>query len=416
MESQALITNDAVVLGMLLAMLAFVFTTHSSQSKFWKRFYSIIPSVFVCYFLPSLFATLGIIDGEASNLYFVASRYLLPTSLVLLTISVDIPGILRLGPKALIMFFTGTVGILIGGPIALLIVGTIAPEAVGGEGSAAVWRGLTTVAGSWIGGGANQAAMKEVFDVGDDLFSSMIAVDVVIANIWMAILLFLVGRAKRIDAWLGADTSAIDQLRERVEKHERAHARIPTLTDIMQILAVGFGVTAASHFLADLIAPAIESAAPGLAVYNLTSKFFWLVVLATTAALVLSYTRVRTIEHAGASRIGSACLYVLVATIGMRMNLGAVLDRPMLFVIGGVWMAVHAMLMLGVAKAIKAPVFFMAVGSQANVGGAASAPIVASAVHPALAPVGALLAVLGYAIGTYAAYLCGQIMRVVASG
>jgi uncharacterized membrane protein len=100
----------------------------------------------------------------------------------------------------------------------------------------------------------------------------------------------------------------------------------------------------------------------------------------------------------------------------MRMNLGAVLERPMLFLIGGVWMAFHAMLMLGVAKAIKAPVFFMAVGSQANVGGAASAPIVASAVHPALAPVGALLAVLGYAIGTYGAYLCGQIMRVVASG
>jgi len=416
MESQALITNDAVVLGMLLAMLAFVFTTHSSQSNFWKRFYGIVPSIFVCYFLPSLFATLGVIDGEASNLYFVASRYLLPTSLVLLTISVDIPGILRLGPKALIMFFTGTVGIMIGGPVAILVVGTIAPEAVGGDGPAAVWRGLSTVAGSWIGGSANQAAMKEVFEVGDDLFSSMIAVDVVVANIWMAVLLFMVGRAKRIDAWLGSDTSAIDQLRQRVEEYDRAHARIPTLTDLIQILAVGFGVTAVSHLLADAIAPAIGNAAPGLAVYNLTSQFFWLVVLATTMALILSYSRVRRIEHAGASKIGSACLYVLVATIGMRMNLAAVLDRPQLFLIGGVWMAFHAILMLGVAKAIRAPVFFMAVGSQANVGGAASAPIVASAVHPALAPVGALLAVLGYAIGTYGAYLCGQLMRVVASG
>jgi uncharacterized membrane protein len=97
------------------------------------------------------------------------------------------------------------------------------------------------------------------------------------------------------------------------------------------------------------------------------------------------------------------------------MNLAAIFDRPLLFLIGGLWMLFHAMLMLGVAKAIKAPVFFMAVGSQANVGGAASAPVVASAVHPALAPVGALLAVLGYAIGTYGAYLCGQLMRVVAS-
>lgn len=414
MESQALITNDAVVLGLLLAMLAFVFTTSHSERAGWRRFYSIVPSLFVCYFLPSLFATAGIIDGEASNLYFVASRYLLPTSLVLLTISVDIPGILRLGPKAVIMFLTGTVGIVVGGPIALLVVGTVAPEVVGGEGPDAVWRGMTTVAGSWIGGGANQAAMKEVFEVGDDLFSAMIAVDVVVANIWMAVLLFLVGRAPRIDASIGADTTAIDDLRRRVEAYEKEHARIPSLTDLMQILAVGFGVTAISHAGADWLAPRIEQLAPGLAVYNLTSGFFWLVVLATTLALGLSYTQVRRIEHAGASKIGSACLYVLVASIGMRMNLRAVVESPGLFVLGGVWMLVHAGLMLGVARAIRAPVFFMAVGSQANVGGAASAPIVASAVHPALAPVGALLAVLGYGLGTYGAYLCGQIMRVVA--
>jgi uncharacterized membrane protein len=416
METHALITNDAVVLGILLGLLALVFTTHSSKSPFWRRFYSVVPSVLVCYFMPSVLGTLGIIDGEASQLYFVASRYLLPTSLVLLTISVDMRGILRLGPKALIMFLTGTVGIVIGGPLAILLVGSVAPEIVGGQGADAVWRGLTTVAGSWIGGGANQAAMKEVFGVGDDLFSAMIAVDVIVANIWMAVLLFLVGRADRIDARTGADTSAIDDLRRRVEAHERAHARIPTLTDIMQILAVGFGVTAVAHFLADLLAPAIEAAAPGLAVYNLTSKFFWLVVLATTFALALSATRVRRLEDVGASKVGSACLYVLVATIGMQMNLAAILERPGLFLIGAVWMLIHAALMLGVAKAIKAPVFFMAVGSQANVGGAASAPIVASAVHPSLAPVGALLAVLGYAVGTYGAYICGQIMRVAAGG
>ncbi len=415
MESQALITNDAVVLGMLLAMLAFVFTTSHSERPFWKRFYGIVPSIFVCYFLPSIFATAGVIDGEASNLYFVASRYLLPTSLVLLTISVDIPGILRLGPKAVVMFFTGTVGIVLGGPAAILLVGTVAPDLVGGDGPMAVWRGLTTVAGSWIGGGANQAAMKEVFEVGDDLFSAMIAVDVVVANIWMAILLIMVGRSDRIDRAFGADTSAITSLRRRVEAYEKEHSRIPSLTDLMQILAVGFGVTALAHFGADRIAPAIEAVAPGLAIYNLTSKFFWLVVLATTVALVFSYTPMRRLEHAGASRIGSACLYVLVASIGMRMNLGAVVESPGLFIIGGVWMLIHASLMLGVARAIKAPVFFMAVGSQANVGGAASAPIVASAVHPALAPVGALLAVLGYALGTYGAYLCGQLMR-VASG
>lgn len=413
---EPLITNDAVVLGLLLGILAFVFTTSHSNSAGWKRFYSLVPSILVCYFLPSVFGTLGIISGEHSNLYFVASRYLLPTSLVLLTISVDLPSIMRLGPKALIMFAAGTVGIVLGGPLAILIVSAVSPDTVGGAGPDAVWRGLTTVAGSWIGGGANQTAMKEVFEVGDDLFSAMIAVDVIVANVWLAVLLFLVGRAPAIDARTGADTSAIDELRDRVARYQAENARIPTQTELMQVLAAGFGITAISHVIADWIAPWLEQVAPQLAVYNLTSKFFWLVVAATTLALLASNTRLRHLEDVGASKVGTACLYVLVAAVGMNMNLGAVLENPGLFAVGGVWMLIHAIIMLAVARAIRAPVFFMAVGSQANVGGAASAPIVASAVHPALAPVGALLAVLGYAIGTYGAYLCGQLMRLAAGG
>ncbi|MBT4753709.1 MAG: DUF819 family protein, partial [Candidatus Marinimicrobia bacterium] len=144
-----LITNDAVVLGILLSILAFVFTTSKSENPVWKKFYKFIPTILLCYFIPSLLNSFGIISGEISNLYFVASRYLLPTSLVLLTISIDLPEIKKLGPKAIIMFFTGTVGIIIGGPIAILIVSTFAPEVVGGVGPEAVWRGLTTVAGSW---------------------------------------------------------------------------------------------------------------------------------------------------------------------------------------------------------------------------------------------------------------------------
>ncbi len=413
---EPLITNDAVVLGILLGVLAFVFTTSHSDSRLWRRFYGVVPSILVCYFLPSLLSTVGIISGEVSNLYFVSSRYLLPTSLVLLTISVDLRAIMRLGPKALIMFGAGTVGILVGGPIAILLVGAVSPETVGGAGPDAVWRGLTTVAGSWIGGGANQTAMKEVFEVGDSLFSAMIAVDVIVANIWLAVLLFLVGRAPAIDARTGADTSAIDELRDKVERHQAENARIPTLTELMQLLAVGFGITAISHLLADLIAPMLERLAPALAVYNLTSRFFWLVVLATTLALLASNTRLRRLEDVGASKVGTACLYVLVAAVGMNMNLLAIFENPGLFAVGGVWMLIHAAIMIGAALAIRAPVFFMAVGSQANVGGAASAPIVASAVHPSLAPVGALLAVLGYAIGTYGAYLCGQLMRLAAAG
>ena len=414
MDNGPLITNDAVNLGILMAILAFVFVTSHSERPGWKRFYSIVPSLLVCYFLPSVLTTLGVYDPDQSQLYFVASRYLLPASLVLLTLSIDLPAILRLGPKAGVMFLTGTVGIILGGPLAILLVSYVSPETVGGAGPDAVWRGLTTVAGSWIGGGANQTAMKEVFEVSDGLFSSMIAVDVIVANIWMAILLFGVGRAKAIDRFLGADTSAIEEVRRSVEEYQAQVTRVPELTDLMKVLGVGFGVMGLSHFLADIISPWLAENAPVLERYNLTSNFFWLVVIATTAGLVLSYTKARELEGVGASRVGSALLYVLIASIGMRMDLAAVAENPGLFAVGAVWIGFHGLLLIVVAKLIHAPFFFLAVGSQANVGGAASAPIMASAFHPALAPVGVLLAVLGYALGTYGAWVCGQLMRIIA--
>ena len=414
MTSTALVTNDATALGILATILGFVFYTSSSSHPFWQKFYRFIPALLLCYFLPSLLNTFGVIDGNTSQLYFVASRYLLPACLVLLILSVDLKAILSLGPKALIMFLTGTVGIVIGGPIALLLVSVIEPSLIGVDGPDAVWRGMTTLAGSWIGGGANQAAMKEIYDVGGNIFSVMVTVDVIVANIWMAVLLFLASKAKEIDAKTGADTSAIEALKDKVEKYHAENARIPNLRDLMLIVAVGFGITGIAHIAADFLGPFFEVNYPWTADYSLTSKFFWLVVIVTTIGLAMSFSPVRHLEAAGASKVASAFLYILVATIGLHMDVSKVLDTPLYFLIGIVWMIVHASFMLLVAKLIKAPLFYMAVGSQANVGGAASAPVVAAAFHPALAPVGVLLAVLCYALGTYMAWICGQILQLVA--
>ena len=386
----------------------------ASKQKFWQKFYTYIPSLLLCYFIPSILNTLGIISGEDSSLYSVASRYLLPASLVLLTLSVDFKGILKLGPKAIIMFLTGTLGIVIGGPIAILIVSSFAPDIVGGVGPNAVWRGLTTIAGSWIGGGANQAAMYEVFGASPELFSSMIAVDVIVANIWMAFLLYGAGNSEKWDKKLKADASAIEELKSKIENYRLSITKTPSLTDTMIIFGVGFGITGISHFGADIITPFIEENAPYLDKFSLTSEFFWLIVIATTLGLVLSFTPARKLEGAGASRIGSVLLYVLVATIGMQMDVLAIFTNPGFFLIGIIWILIHITILLIVAKIIKAPFFFVAVGSQANIGGAASAPIVASAFHPSLAPVGVLLAVLGYALGTYGAYICGLMMQAIA--
>lgn len=395
-------------------ILALVFKTSASERTFFKKFYAVVPSLLLCYFLPSILNSLNIISGSQSGLYSMASNYLLPASLVLFTLSLDLKEIWKLRHKAGLMFITGSVGIVIGGPLAILLVSVFSPETVGGAGPEAVWRGLSTIAGSWIGGGANQAAMYRVFEPSPDLFSAMIAVDVIVANIWLAFLLYGAGISARMDRLFKADASAVNELKKKMEVYQQNSTRIPKLSDTMQIVGIGLGATGIAHFVSGIITPWISEHAPYLDKFSLTSGFFWLVVLATVFGMILSVTRARNLEGAGASRVGSVFLYVLVATIGMQMDVLAIFDNPGLFLVGLIWISIHALLLFIVGKLIRAPFFFLAVGSQANIGGAASAPIVAAAFHPSLAPVGVLLAVLGYALGTYGGYLCALLMQQVA--
>jgi uncharacterized membrane protein len=415
-------TNDAVVFGILICTLSLVFWTSGLNHPFWKKFYGIVPPLLLCYFLPALLHwPLGLIsgeeyaDGSKSQLYFVASNYLLPACLIMLCISIDFKGLISLGPKALVMFLAGTLGIVLGGPIALLLVTKLAPNLIPTS-PELLWKGLSTIAGSWIGGGANQTAMKEIFLVEDNLFATMIVVDVIVANIWMGFLLYGAGRYREIDRWMKADNSAIEELRERVERFQSSVAKIPTTSEWFLLLAVAFGGTAIAHWGADLIVPWTKQYAEQLQAYRLDaiiSTFFWIVVIATSLGLALSFSKARNLEGVGASKLGSVFIYILVATIGMKMDLGQVWQNIGLFAVGIVWMLIHIIVLLSVGRLIRAPFFFIAVGSQANIGGAASAPVVASAFSPALAPVAVLLAVLGYALGTYGALVCAYLMSLI---
>ena len=404
--------SDKIVFGVLLIVLAIIFYTSHKQSKFWKKFYMIVPALLLCYLVPAILDMLGLISKEYSALYPMARDYLLPAALILMTIGIDFKGILRLGPKALIMFITATIGIIIGGPVAVLIYSMIDPTVVGGEGAEATWRGMATIAGSWIGGGANQNAMFETYRYAPELYGRMIVVDVVVANLWMAFLLWGAARTQKIDRWLKADTSSIESLKQRVMDYQSNNSRIPTLTDLMVILGITFGIVGVSHLAGKELSVFFGDILGGDSPF--ASSFFWLVVIATTGGLILSASKVRRFEGAGASRIGSLFIYILVATIGMKMELAEAVKEPQLILVGIIWMIVHVTILFIVAKIIKAPFFFVAVGSKANIGGAASAPIVASAFHPSLASVGAILAVLGYALGTYGAILCAEMMRLVA--
>ncbi|WP_440223168.1 DUF819 family protein [Dokdonella sp. MW10] len=410
-ENLPLITNDAVVFGLIAGTLALIFYTASGPTPFWRRFYGWVPALLLCYLIPGLYNTFGIIDGNSAGLYPIARDYLLPAALVLLMLSMDLKGLFSLGPKLLIMFVTGTIGVLLGGPIAYLAIKAINPETVSGD----AWSGMAALAGSWIGGGANMLAMKEIFGTSADTFGQFIAVDILVGSTWMAFLLALSGRAAQIDARNGADTRAIDEMKERIAAHQAQHARTPTLNDFMVILGLGFALTGLAHAIGQPASAWIGANAPALKSFSLDSTFFWVVMLVTTFGVALSFSPARKLESAGASKLGSMLLYVLVASIGMKMNVAALLDRPWLFALGAIWIGTHGLLLYIVGRAIKAPLFYFAIGSQGNIGAAASAPVVAAAFHPALAPVGVLLGVVGYATGTYLAYGLGLVLRWMAT-
>lgn len=409
--STALITNDIVILGLIAATLAAVFWSADSKLPAFRKFYGIVPPLLLCYLIPGLYNSFGLIEGENSKLYNpVASRVLLPAALVLLTLTIDLKAILRLGPKLVVMYLGASLSVMAGGVLAFLLFQAVHPETVAGE----TWAGMAALAGSWIGGGANMLAMKEIFQVDATTFGQFAVVDVGVGYVWMAVLIFLAARAQAIDARSGADTSAIEGLKTKLAAFQAEHARIASLTDLMLIIGVAFGAVGLSHALAGPLSAWFGANVSWAKTVSLHEPFVWVVMLSTMIGLGLSFTSVRRLEGAGASSLGQLLLYFLIASIGMQMDIFALLDRPWLFLLGIVWIAIHILLLWLLGRALKVPFFYFAIGSQSNIGGPASAPVVASAFHPALAPVGALLGALGYATGTGFAYLLGVILKELA--
>lgn len=415
MKPEAIITNDAVVAAILFALLIFIFQLAKSSNKFIQGFFKIFPPILLCYFLPGVFNTIGLISGESSGVYPFVSKYLLPACLLLFTLSLDVEMLKKLGLKALLVFLAGSLGVIVGGPLAVKIVSSFKPEIfyMGTENE--VWRGLGTIAGSWIGGGANQTALKEILQPSAYVFSQCVAVDVLVAETWLAVLLIGVVNNNKINKWLGADSAVVEEMKEKISALTDQKERIPTFDDYLKLTSVAFVFTGISYFLADMISPFIKENYPYLEKFSLTSNFFWVVFFITIFGILASRTKLRELEYVGASKIGTLFLYILVASIGMQMDLSAVADNKWLFLVGLIWISIHVIFVVLAGKFLRAPYFMLAVGSQANIGGAASASVVAGAFHPSLVPIGVIFAVLGYAIGTYGGYLTALLMHWVLS-
>ena len=409
--STALIQNDIVLFGLIAATLGVVFWTASRDTGFWKKFYTYVPALLLCYFIPGIYNSIGLIDGNASKLYNpVASRVLLPAALVLLTLTIDLKGVLRLGPKLLAMYIGASISVMLGAFVAFWVMGLIHPETVAGD----TWGGMAALAGSWIGGGANMLAMKEVFNVNETTFGQFVVVDVSVGYLWMAILIFLANRAQAIDARTGADTRAIEDLKQRLASYQKEHERVTSLSDLMVIMGIAFGTVGLAHAIAGPASAWFAQNVSWARQVSLHEPFVWVVVLSTFVGLGLSFTLSRTLDGANASKVGSMFLYFLIACIGMQMDIGSLADKPWLLALGLILIIVKKVLLMLLAKLLRVPFFYFAMGSQSNIGGPASAPVVASVFHPSLAPVGALLGALGYATGTVLAYIVGVVLRSMA--
>ena len=395
MEPAALISEPVAVFAYIAAVLAVVFWLSGLPRL--KKLFDVTPPVIYAYFVPTLSTAAGIIP-LASPAYSWMTRHLLPVALLLLMITVDLKAIARLGRMATVMMLAGTVGVIAGAIGSFLVFQNFLPPDA--------WKGFAALSGSWIGGTANMVAIAESVGTPQSVLGPLIVVDTVVGYGWMGVLLFFSGWQARYDRRMGARTEAIEETNRRLE--DVAARRKPSdLRDIAMIIGLGFGGAALALFAAGKMPP--------LGNPTIISGTTWAVLIVVTGGLLLSFTRARDLEEVGASRVGYTALYLLLGAIGAQADLTAVVQTPLYMAAGVLWIAIHAAILFGVAKLVRAPLFFVATGSMANIGGAASAPIVAGVYHPAMAPVGLLMAVAGYILGIYGALACAWMLGAIAT-
>jgi uncharacterized membrane protein len=390
MATQSLLTDPMAVFAYLAGVVAVVFLL-SGMARL-KGLFAVIPPVLFAYFVPTISTALHI-TPVASPAYDWMVRFLLPVALLLLMITVDLPSIIRLGPMALVMMVVGTVGIILGGAVSFAIFGRFLPDDA--------WTGFAALSGSWIGGTANMIAIAESVGTPDSILGPVIVVDTVVGYGWMGVLLFLSAWQGRYDRRFNTRTEAVEATNRRLA--ELTARRHPTeVRDVAMILGLGFGGA--------VIAREIGARLPTLGDPTIISGTTWAVLIVVTVGLLLSFTRVRNLEEVGASRFGFLALYLMITAIGAQADLRAVLQTPVFLAAGVVWIAIHVALLFAAARVLRAPLFFIATGSMANIGGPATAPLVASVYHPAMAPVGLLMAVAGYILGIYAGLVSAWIL------
>jgi uncharacterized membrane protein len=395
--SDILISSPGGVLAVLCAVAAFWFYVEQVTSA--KLFQYIPPLIFI-YATPVFLNNLDVIPAS-SPVYSGLSTYALPAFIVLMLIKVNVPAAVKIMGKGVLVMLMGTAGVVVGCVIAYLIVHRwLAPDA---------WTGYGALAGSWIGGTGNMAATSEMLNTPPEQFGLAVLADNVIYIVWLPILLASRNFADRFNAWAKVPEDRIrmmDSAAALVIEDEKA----PEMRDYIFLVAIAVGVTWIAAALAPLIFDAMMGATPGLQV--VLSESTWRILLITTIALTLSATPISKLPNATA--MGTALIYIFVAGMGARATVEGFGQAPAFLLGAFIWIFIHGAFCLAGARLFRVDVHSVAIASAANIGAAASAPIVAAFHRPSLVPVSVLMALIGYALGNYLAPLAGHLARIVA--
>jgi uncharacterized membrane protein len=395
--SDILISSPGGVLAVLCAVAAFWF--YVEQVSGLKLFQYIPPLIFI-YATPVFLNNLDVIPAS-SPVYSGLSSYALPAFIVLMLIKVNVPATVKIMGKGILVMLMGTAGVVAGCVIAYLIVHRwLAPDA---------WTGFGALAGSWIGGTGNMAAASEMLNTPPEQFGLAVLADNVVYIVWLPILLASRNFADRFNAWAKVPEDRIrmmDSAAALVHEEEKA----PQMRDYVYLGALAIGVTWIAAALAPVLFDAMMGFAPNMQV--VLSESTWRILLITTIALSLSTTPLSRLPNATA--MGTALIYIFVAGMGARATIEGFGQAPAFLLGAFIWIFIHGAFCLAGAKLFRVDVHSVAIASAANIGAAASAPIVAAFHRPSLVPVSVLMALIGYALGNYLAPLAGHLARLAA--
>lgn len=383
--------TPGAVTAVLAVICAFFFFLEKRTS--WKIF-EFFPPLLWIYAIPVVLSNTGVIPTQ-SPAYDVIRVYGLPVFIVLLLIGINVGAAFKIMGKGVLVMLLGTLGIVVGGPIAYFVVHRwLSPDA---------WTGFGALAGSWIGGTGNMAAVAEALQTPGDMFGLAVLADQAIYIVWLPILLGSKAFADRFNKWTGVEKGRMEEMEAAIEAHKEETEPL-AMRHFLYMAAIGFTILGISDYLAPMIPEVGEILA--------TST--WRILLLTTFGIALSFTPARRIPHT--HEVAMAIVYIFVARMGATASLEGLAQAPAFILGAAIWITIHGAFCLFGAWIFKVDVHSAAIASAANVGGAASAPVVAAYHRESLVPVSILMALIGYALGTYMALLTARLCLLVAGG